>query len=154
MNVLKRLFYPFRLSESSWGYSICLPQPFHSVHSLMLLPVLSPSLYVPPPPHCCFCMNRDWLPVPSHVTQAARVPLRWKLDTTHPLHLHPTSQPYVVKEQPHLKACMHANTGVWKYSMKIIFLHANVRKCSSKHRYSNQHWLCVCACVKVSVYLQ
>lgn len=87
-DMLKRAFCPFQLSRRSQRFSICLPHPSITsdapARAVSFLPVF-------PPLYCSACVYRDWLTVPSHVTRAAQVPLYWKLDTTHPLHLHPTS---------------------------------------------------------------
>lgn len=108
-DILKRVFCPFRLSRRSQRYSICLPsRPLHLIlpHVLSPPPCVFPSLLFYP----------DWLTVPSHVTRSAQVPLCWKLDTTHPLHLHPTS-PTVQKKKTEKPT--NENTNAYKHSMEI-----------------------------------
>lgn len=133
-DILERVFCPFRLSRRSQRYSICLPsRPLH----LILPRVLSP-------PPCVFpslLFYPDWLTVPSHVTRSAQVPLCWKLDTTHPLHLHPTS-PNVQKKKTK-KAHKWKHTGVQANSVQILLMHANVRPCSTSADIDTKA-MCVC----------
>lgn len=91
-DMLKRAFCTFQLSRRSQRHSLCLPPPpiesDSPARAASFLPLF-------PPLYCSVGICRDWLTVPSHVTRAAQVPHHWKLDTTHPLHLHPAIQAQV-----------------------------------------------------------